>query len=58
MYSRNLNNKKFFKTMEAIQTTNAQEVIADKSVIYNKTFDLLTDTKTNWGVTKKTFNLS
>ena len=44
--------------MEAIQTTNAQEVIADKSVIYNKTFDLLTDTKTNWGVTKKTFNLS
>jgi phage/plasmid-like protein (TIGR03299 family) len=39
--------------MEAIQTTNAQEVIADKSVIYNKTFDLLTDTKTNWGVTKK-----
>ena len=39
--------------MEAIQTTNAQEVIADKSEIYNKTFDLLTDTKTNWGVTKK-----
>jgi phage/plasmid-like protein (TIGR03299 family) len=39
--------------MEAIQTTNAQEVIADKSVIYNKTFELLTDTKTNWGVTKK-----
>lgn len=30
-----------------------QEVIADKSAIYNKTFDLLTDTKTNWGVTKK-----
>ena len=30
-----------------------QEVNADKSVIYNKTFDLLTDTKTNWGVTKK-----
>jgi phage/plasmid-like protein (TIGR03299 family) len=25
----------------------------DKSVIYDKTFDLLTDTKTNWGVTKK-----
>ena len=39
--------------MEAIQTTNTQELIADKSVIYNKTFDLLTDTKTNWGVTKK-----
>jgi phage/plasmid-like protein (TIGR03299 family) len=39
--------------MEAIQTTNAQELIADKSVIYNKTFELLTDTKTNWGVTKK-----
>jgi phage/plasmid-like protein (TIGR03299 family) len=39
--------------MEAIQTTNTQEVIADKSVIYNKTFELLTDTKTNWGVTKK-----
>jgi phage/plasmid-like protein (TIGR03299 family) len=39
--------------MEAIQTSNAQEVIADKSVIYDKTFDLLTDTKTNWGVTKK-----
>jgi len=39
--------------MEAIQKTNTQELIADKSVIYNKTFDLLTDTKTNWGVTKK-----
>ena len=39
--------------MEAIQTINTQEVIADKSVIYNKTFELLTDTKTNWGVTKK-----
>jgi phage/plasmid-like protein (TIGR03299 family) len=39
--------------MEAIQTTNAQEVIADKSVIYNKTFELLSDTKTTWGVTKK-----
>lgn len=30
-----------------------QEVNADKSVIYDKTFELLTDTKTNWGVTKK-----
>jgi phage/plasmid-like protein (TIGR03299 family) len=39
--------------MEAIQTTNAQEVIADKSEIYNKTFELLSDTKTTWGVTKK-----
>jgi phage/plasmid-like protein (TIGR03299 family) len=39
--------------MEAIQTEQVQEVIADKSVIYNKTFELLTDTKTNWGVTKK-----
>jgi len=39
--------------MEAIQKTNTQELIADKSVIYNKTFELLTDTKTNWGVTKK-----
>lgn len=39
--------------MEAIQNTQSQEVIADKSVIYNKTFELLTDTKTNWGVTKK-----
>jgi phage/plasmid-like protein (TIGR03299 family) len=41
-----------------METTNftqakAQEVIVDKSAIYNKTFDLLTDTKTNWGVTKK-----
>lgn len=39
--------------MEAIQTEQVQEVIADKSEIYNKTFELLTDTKTNWGVTKK-----
>jgi phage/plasmid-like protein (TIGR03299 family) len=39
--------------MEAIQTTNAQELIADKSEIYNKTFELLSDTKTTWGVTKK-----
>lgn len=39
--------------MEAIQNEQVQEVIADKSEIYNKTFDLLTDTKTNWGVTKK-----
>lgn len=39
--------------METIQTTNAQELIADKSEIYNKTFELLNDTKTNWGVTKK-----
>jgi phage/plasmid-like protein (TIGR03299 family) len=39
--------------MEAIQNKQTQEVIADKSVIYNKTFELLTDTKTNWGVTKK-----
>lgn len=31
-------------------TTNLN---TDKSVIYDKTFDLLTDTKTNWGVTKK-----
>ena len=31
-------------------TTNLD---TDKSVIYDRTFDLLTDTKTNWGVTKK-----
>lgn len=39
--------------METTNFTKTQEVIADKSAIYNKTFDLLTDTKTNWGVTKK-----
>jgi phage/plasmid-like protein (TIGR03299 family) len=39
--------------MEAIQTEKPQEVIADKSEIYNKTFELLSDTKTTWGVTKK-----
>jgi len=39
--------------METTNFTMTQEVIADKSVIYDKTFDLLTDTKTNWGVTKK-----
>jgi phage/plasmid-like protein (TIGR03299 family) len=39
--------------METTNFTQSQEVIADKSAIYNKTFDLLTDTKTNWGVTKK-----
>jgi hypothetical protein len=39
--------------MEMTKFAETQEVIADKSVIYNKTFDLLTDTKTNWGVTKK-----
>jgi phage/plasmid-like protein (TIGR03299 family) len=39
--------------MEAIQTSKNQEVIVDKTEIYNKTFDLLNDTKTNWGVTKK-----
>jgi phage/plasmid-like protein (TIGR03299 family) len=31
-------------------TTNLN---TDKSVIYDKTFDLLNETKTNWGVTKK-----
>ena len=36
-----------------IKFAENQEVIADKSVIYNRTFELLTDTKTNWGVTKK-----
>ena len=39
--------------MESIQETQAQEVIVDKSEIFNKTFDLLTETNTNWGVTKK-----
>ena len=42
--------------MEAIQTQEvqeAQEVTAYKSEIYGKTFDLLSSTKTNWGVTKK-----
>jgi phage/plasmid-like protein (TIGR03299 family) len=39
--------------MEAIQNTQNQEVNADKSEIYGKTFELLSDTKTNWGVTKK-----
>lgn len=39
--------------MESNQVLQNQEVTADKSEIYNKTFDLLTDTKTNWGVTKK-----
>jgi phage/plasmid-like protein (TIGR03299 family) len=39
--------------MEITKFAETQEVNADKSVIYNKTFDLLTDTKTNWGVTKK-----
>ena len=39
--------------MEMTKFAETQEVNADKSVIYNKTFDLLTDTKTNWGVTKK-----
>jgi phage/plasmid-like protein (TIGR03299 family) len=39
--------------METTKFAETQEVIADKSVIYNKTFELLTDTKTNWGVTKK-----
>jgi phage/plasmid-like protein (TIGR03299 family) len=39
--------------MESNQVLQNQEVTADKSEIYNKTFELLTDTKTNWGVTKK-----
>ena len=39
--------------METTKFTQNQEQIADKSVIYDKTFDLLNDTKTNWGVTKK-----
>ena len=39
--------------MESNQVLQNQEVTADKSEIYIKTFDLLTDTKTNWGVTKK-----
>ena len=39
--------------MEMTKFAETQEVNADKSVIYNKTFELLTDTKTNWGVTKK-----
>jgi phage/plasmid-like protein (TIGR03299 family) len=39
--------------MDITKFAETQEAIADKSVIYNKTFELLTDTKTNWGVTKK-----
>lgn len=39
--------------MEAIQTAQTQEVVVDKTEIYNKTFELLSDTKTTWGVTKK-----
>jgi phage/plasmid-like protein (TIGR03299 family) len=39
--------------MEAIQTAQTQEVIVDKTEIYNQTFELLSDTKTTWGVTKK-----
>ena len=39
--------------METIQKTQTQEVIVDKAEIYNKTFELLSDTKTTWGVTKK-----
>jgi phage/plasmid-like protein (TIGR03299 family) len=39
--------------MESNQVLQNQEVTADKSEIYNKTFELLTDTKTNWGVIKK-----
>ena len=39
--------------MEAIQTAQTQEAIVDKTEIYNKTFELLSDTKTTWGVTKK-----
>jgi len=38
--------------MEMTKFAQTQEVNADKSEIYSKTFDLLTDTKTNWGVTK------
>jgi len=52
LYSRNLKTTNF-KIMEMTKFAQTQEVIADKSAIYNKTFDLLTDTKTNWGVTKK-----
>lgn len=39
--------------MEAIQTAQTQVVVVDKTEIYNKTFELLSDTKTTWGVTKK-----
>jgi phage/plasmid-like protein (TIGR03299 family) len=40
--------------MEAIQTAQTQGVVVvDKTEIYNKTFELLSDTKTTWGVTKK-----
>lgn len=44
--------------MEAIQTAQTQEVIVDKTEIYNKTFELLSDTKTTWGVTKKPLTCS
>ena len=39
--------------MESVQETQKQQTTADKSEIFHKTFDLLTETKTNWGVTKK-----
>jgi phage/plasmid-like protein (TIGR03299 family) len=39
--------------METLQSLETQQLTSDKSKIYNQTFELLSDTKTNWGVTKK-----
>ena len=39
--------------METTNLAETQKATVDKSSIYNKTFELLNDTKTNWGVTKK-----